>query len=88
MSDYPPHIECSVCGAVKGETNHWFLVHASEAWTEGPKRAPELDSLEINHFRERERGEPVCGNNCAQKLVERWLQTGSLEAPRAAGATA
>jgi hypothetical protein len=82
MSTFPPKVECSVCGRIKGELNRWYLVHAREAWIEGPKRAPELDDLLIAHFSERGRGVPACGNNCTQKLVERWLQTGSLEPPR------
>lgn len=92
MSKFPPKINCCVCGTGKGETNHWYLVTARKsntfAWTESSTDACTLVNssrqLVITDFTEDGDGGPVCGNNCTQKLVERWLQTGSLEPPRGA----
>lgn len=94
--NFPPKIDCYVCGRTKGETNHWYLVAARTlqvfGWTEQSTEActdlGERHDLAITDFREDGKGKPVCGNNCTQKLVERWLHTRSLEPPRGSAADA
>jgi hypothetical protein len=79
-----PGHECAVCGALKRAINHWWLVFILIAKvTTGPSQ--ELAITQWRHDVAALPGyHPTCGNNCAQKLVERWLVTGSLDAPRGA----
>lgn len=92
---YPPKIDCFVCGRAKGETNHWYLVQTrvSHAFNSQPAEQPAQYAgqrrwLEMTDFYEDGAGKPTCGNNCTQKLVERWLQTGTLEPQRGSAADA
>lgn len=64
---------CDVCGAVRGETNHWFV----GAVTGGVQPA-----LFIEGFRvcDNTNVKHLCGQKCAHALLDRWLTTGSLEA--------
>ena len=61
-------IICDVCGAVRGETNHWFSIYTYPA-TDGV--------LMIRQFAT-DRPEHVCGQQCAHALLDRWLATGML----------
>ena len=76
--------ECAVCGALKRETNHWWLVFVLL----GVDLLLLQRSLAVTEWRSDIAGNagyrPTCGCNCTQKLVERWLTTSSLDAPRGA----
>jgi hypothetical protein len=83
-SKFAPLIVCIGCGAQKGDANHWFLLAAhspSVGTCVGQRRYLEISDFELA-LAEEPRQHPACGHNCVQKLVERWLVTGSLEAPR------
>jgi hypothetical protein len=71
---------CDVCGRAKGAVNHWWII--------SPARAAEVEQLVISAWNDDLAADPVarhsCGNGCTQKMVERWLATGSLEAARSA----
>ena len=60
---------CDVCGAVRGEANHWF-----EALVAVP-----VESLAITKFKGRKGLAHLCGQKCVHTLLDRWLTTGSLE---------
>ena len=62
-------ISCDICGREKQETNRWWKVkemadHVRIAKAEVPVPLPYKD---------------VCGQNCLHRLVDRWMETGSLE---------
>jgi len=70
---------CSVCGTVKQEANHWRIAYIGTTLTATSRlnvfSVAEWDEL----LAERTGVYPACGNNCTQKLLERWLFTKSLE---------
>ncbi len=71
--------ECAVCGALKRDVNHWWLVSVADgavAVLAVTKWHPTLAAFSGRR--------PTCGHNCTQKLVERWLITGSLDPSRSA----
>jgi endogenous inhibitor of DNA gyrase (YacG/DUF329 family) len=59
-------INCDTCGAVKGETNHWFrlVAHSSvfrlQPW--GMDNVPDTNR-ETHH----------CSDQCVAKELQRWL---------------
>ena len=64
-------IECDICGRVKGLTNRWWKVkemadHIRFFKAEAAVALPFKD---------------VCGQACAHRLADRWMETGSLEKP-------
>ncbi len=69
---------CDMCGAVRGDANHWFVVNLTNVgyhlylwgWAEAEGR---LDDDDANH---------LCGQKCVHALLDRWLTTGSLDANR------
>ena len=69
-----PAVRCAGpgCEHVRKEANHWFVVAISHTLTFCcfPYR-PEL--LPLNPWEL-----PVCGQACAQKLFEHWMQKGKL----------
>src|SRR5262249_24343257 len=87
MTHFPPKVNCFVCGALRGETNHWSLAILKLMAIRKQGGAADQVLL-IADFNEETDGKPICGNNCVHKLVERWLQTGSLEPPRGSAADA
>lgn len=85
----PEAFECDVCGAPKGETNHWRVLVITELLvtrSSAPDSPIKIRELRISEWLEEaariEGARHACGNNCTQKLVERYLATGKLEAPR------
>lgn len=83
---------CDICGTKKGNNNHWFL-----AWLSDDAIVPQITTeitrnlavpqslviakwdeiaarqLEVTH---------LCGESCTLKMVQRWITTRSLYAPR------
>ena len=60
---------CDMCGAVRGATNHWFMVGSLpgaivvKRW-----ESSKFASAQIH----------LCGQKCVHALLDRWLTTGSL----------
>jgi hypothetical protein len=74
----PQVFNCDVCGIAKGETNHWRVLRV---WS--PMKAVTFSrsgSLAIYGWDDKA--------SCTQKLVERWLELGTLEPKRVAGGAA
>ena len=78
-------ITCKICGEQKRETNHWWLLSVAEKAlpSDGLGKIPTVKQLVITewniimaHFNGQH---PVCGHGCAQKGVERFMTTGSIE---------
>ncbi len=73
-----PTVRCAGpnCAHVRKEANHWFVVSTAEL--EPPIRAftcfPFMADIELA-----EDEYPVCGQQCAQKMLEKYLQIGKLE---------
>lgn len=65
---------CDVCGAVRGETNHWFVGGTEDSnlqiWP--------FDSDPLYGGQQH-----LCGQKCAHAMLDRWLTTGSITAPSA-----
>ncbi|HET7873215.1 MAG TPA: hypothetical protein VFL42_11930 [Terriglobales bacterium] len=67
---------CDICERAKGAVNHWWVAYTDagrlvlSTWNEELAAADDAKHL--------------CGNGCTQKMVERWLAIGSVEAARAA----
>jgi hypothetical protein len=75
MSDHEINTaKCGVCGALKGATNHWHVLRVLYGILRVQKFYPD--------FARSKGSVPACGRACAQKLVERFLETGSLEPSR------
>jgi hypothetical protein len=66
--------ECTICGAIKREVNHWWLIVIGcmgdeihfVAWSAALE--PVADGC-------------ACGEACAHKALARWFETRTLEAP-------
>ena len=73
---------CFVCNRIKEEEG-WWGVYLSHHFA--PEMSFSLTIVALAYLRgvEDSSYKPACGNNCAQKIVERWLTTGSMDAPRA-----
>jgi hypothetical protein len=76
-------VKCAHCGKVRQETNHWFvsavergrfrcrlLVPQTPAGTNG---RPVGTGHNLKKFEE-----PACGQQCAQKLFERYLASEAI----------
>ena len=64
-------VKCDICGAIKGATNHWFLVN----FVHGDSRT--IQHIQIFSF---EISFPngkviVCGESCMHKLISQNLPT-------------
>lgn len=61
--------KCDVCGTLKGEPNHWFIIRLGGAFHIYPWDfyGGEDEDTSI------EREQHVCGNACAQKRLEEWM---------------
>jgi hypothetical protein len=85
---------CNVCGALKGATNHWRVLSLGTVKVKEDGDAPlwDIRELTISEWHSvlalADGVAHACGNNCTQKLVERYLHSGTLEAPHAAGGAA
>jgi hypothetical protein len=79
---------CFVCNRIKEEkSNQWWALYLSLSMpsslmslTIAPLAA--VAGVDGSSYK------PACGNNCSQKIVERWLTTRTMDAPRAAGESA
>lgn len=76
---------CDVCGERRREVNHWWIVWvdvtSSKQFCSIPFAPPVWDRIQ-----QRSRAEHrsiVCGEEHAQLLFARWMQSGSLEKPKA-----
>jgi hypothetical protein len=62
-------ITCNECGAQKGETNGWLSVYEED----------NRKNICLSHtYSNAADGFDACGRECAQKVLERWLDTGSI----------
>lgn len=64
--------DCDVCGTVKKESNNWWNVLMNVP----------VGYLVVSHFDDACSGLVACGRKCVGELVERWMQTGSLDVPQ------
>lgn len=70
-------VNCDECGIEKGEGNGWFAAIGSpiapQFQTSHGADSVEEDFGDVPLFRH-----DLCGRECAQKVLERWLDTGSI----------
>lgn len=63
-------IFCDECGVERGTENHWFSAWSSQPGVRfEPYRSGAVKDIDL------------CGRECAQKVLERWLDTGSILKP-------
>ena len=63
---------CDVCGAVRGETNHWFQARLrANEWQAASLEIEPFISIGLTAVH-------LCGQKCAHALLDRWLATGQL----------
>lgn len=76
----PDSYFCDVCGRQRGATNHWWIVFLER----DAALAALVMMLVIRRWSAAAASDPqvkhACGRECTQKLVERWMETRSLEA--------
>lgn len=65
----------ATCDIIKKDVNHWYVV-----WiVKGEYRSRQFDPALIAQLKEKNVDVKwVCGRACAQKLYERYLETGAL----------
>jgi hypothetical protein len=71
-------VKCACCGTVRQEANHWFVITTAGS---GFRCAPLIrrpnygrgDRVLTVPRRLRKSDQPVCGQQCAQKVFERYL---------------
>jgi hypothetical protein len=69
-------VTCSQCGVLKREVNHWFF-----AWTERAGQRLCIVPWEADSGLAHEPSvEKLCGQNCVQKFVQRYLDSGRRKA--------
>jgi hypothetical protein len=84
-------IDCNICGASKGAANdNWCVLTLGTVTLKDEGAEPtEIRELRVSKWHpvlaDNDNAGHACGNNCAQKMVERYLQSGTLAAARAAG---
>jgi hypothetical protein len=79
---------CFVCNRIKEEQfNHWWAIYLSHTMP-GGEMSLTIAPLAACASVDPSAYKPACGNNCSQKIVERWLTTKSMDAPRATEASA
>lgn len=67
-----------VCGAVKGQTNHWWVcipslsLHRDPYWLMVPLGKEEI--MRADEMGNRYPGIIVCGEACAAKELSKWMQ--------------
>ena len=66
---------CDMCGAVRGATNHWFMV--DDLLVVGLPGAIVVKRWESSKFASAQIH--LCGQKCVHALLDRWLTTGSNE---------
>ncbi len=62
-------VKCSQCGAVKGQTNHWFIAY--KVFTTQLR----IDAFDVDPARQREDAtQKLCGTQCLHKTVEQHAE--------------
>lgn len=80
---------CFICNRIKEEeVTDWWAVYLSHTFAPHLSMSLTIVPLVGVTGVEGSSYKPLCGNNCTQKIVERWLTTESLDALRAAGGAA
>lgn len=68
-------IVCDICGTVKGETNHWFIVDIRKE--DKLENDPGFHIVQANFIKREhldlEEAKDVCGQTCAMKLFSQWM---------------
>ena len=68
--------KCNGCGAVKRETNHWYLLFI--------RNAGDVQFVAVSEWSEGDLGEAdacACGEKCSHMLLSRWFETRTFDAP-------
>lgn len=63
--------KCDICGARKGETNHWMIVTVS---TDNPGSQPQLTIVEFDEEPRNNNDRDVCGVTCLLSMVSGFAE--------------
>jgi hypothetical protein len=72
-------VKCAHCGKPRQEANHWFLLAVENGKFRCRPLASSVSAVSVTilagtpGLRLRKAEEPACGQQCAQKLFERYL---------------
>ena len=80
-------VRCAHCGVVRQEANHWFVILVSGGSfccspLRGRLTGTDAGSQALVGRRLRKSEEPVCGQQCAQKVFEKYLAQEGLHRSR------
>ncbi len=72
------------CNHIRGEVNHWFILHITSLTEVGIPNIPDKQVLQILPYDidiilNAPAAIPVCGQECAQKLIARFLTNGTMK---------
>lgn len=70
---------CYVCGHKTDEKHGWLVYVVAITKGDVCCYVLSITRCDISLIADEHQVRPACGNNCMQKLVERWAHTGSLE---------
>lgn len=65
---------CDVCGAEKGDANHWLVVRSGLRFTATSWKMA-LDEGDVSE------AQHICGQECLHKRLSQWLESISRPAP-------
>jgi phage FluMu protein Com len=76
-------VKCAHCGKVRQEANHWFVVAVEGGRFRCAPLGPIVSKPDgvgtwPGRGRLRKIDEPACGQQCAQKLFEKYLASGMV----------
>ncbi len=74
-------VKCDICGAIKGDTNHWLVAVIIPPGEDAPEEvciafAPIAAEVQDEAVDKRDGEiEHICGHACAVKRFSQWLET-------------
>jgi hypothetical protein len=74
---------CDVCGATKGEANHWWMLSLAECACDDVDQMPQRFSVMPWSVDQSRNGEMrhLCGKGCAMQALERFMTPNTSAAP-------
>jgi hypothetical protein len=74
---------CDVCGATKGEANHWWMLSFAECACDDIDQVPQRFSVMPWSVEQSRDGEMrhLCGKGCAMQALERFMTPSTSVAP-------
>jgi hypothetical protein len=68
-------VKCDICGVVKQQANRWWRVKVFNYENDEGEHLTVFHSDAVLV----EPNKDVCGQSCLHRLIDRWMETGSLD---------